>query len=217
MKRNTTILIILTLLLLSEGCASYRPPLPDLFGVNPATTQSSQTLIQTSDHERLWEAIAEAVSRTFTIASEEPILVYDNILTEGRMETEPKIASSLMEPWHNDSTTLAARVEATYQTLRKKAIIRVIPDTNGFLVTVTVLVEMEDLDRPIESNASGTFIKNANQYDRIVDENTGQPNSKGWFLYDRDTDLEKEMLEQIVYRFENPSCIVRPAEVPLFN
>ena len=217
MKRYKTILLILPLLLLSGGCVSYRPPLPDLFGMSSSTIQSSQTLIQTSDHERLWEAIAEAVSRTFTIASEEPVQVYDNILTEGRMETEPKIASSIFEPWHDDSTTLAARVEATYQTLRKKAIIRVIPDSNGFLVTVAVLVEMEDLDRPIESNASGTFIKTTSQTDRVVDASNSQSNSKGWFQYDHDTDLEKVILEQIVYRFNNPSKVIRRADVPLFN
>ncbi|MGL6193952.1 MAG: hypothetical protein ACRC2T_03930 [Thermoguttaceae bacterium] len=166
------------------------------------------------DHEALWEAVADAVGQTFTIASEEPVRVYDGIMTEGRLETEPKIGASVFEPWHDDSVSFNDRVEATYQTIRRKAIVTVIPepDSYGFIVKVNVYCETEDLLRPMESNASGTFIKNVNTNNRIVNETKGNSEESAWFYSGRDIGLEQRLIDQILYRFNNPPSVIKAAE-----
>lgn len=197
---------------LINGCASYRPPIPDLPWLTSSPTHNSQSLVPTSNPDLLWEAIVEAVGQTFTISREEPIRVYGNIMTEGRLETEPKIGSSLMEPWHNDSVSLADRTEATYQTIRRRAVVRVTPEMGGFLVQVVVYCEMEDLQRPIQSpTSSGTFFRTSNQSERVTQATPLISQSNGWFLTGRDPALEQKILEQILHRFNTPASLIRAA------
>ncbi|MCL2304223.1 MAG: hypothetical protein FWC43_02630 [Planctomycetaceae bacterium] len=198
------------------GCASYRPPVSNLPWLTNSPNENSQELIPTHNHEALWEAIAEAVSLTFTIASEEPIRAFDNILTEGRLETEPKIGASVLEPWHDDSVTLGDRIESTYQTIRRRAVVRVIPEESGFLVQVIVYCEMEDLPKPIKSNASATLFQKTTPSERVTQQGPVLPESNGWFLIGRDPALEKQILQQILFRFRNPPNLIRAAEPELF-
>ena len=198
------------------GCTSYRPPVANLPWLTKLPGESSQALVPTSNHEALWEAIAEAVGMTFTIASEEPIRAFDNVLTEGRLETEPKISPSVLEPWHDDTVSLGSRIESTYQTIRRRAIVRAIPEENGFLVQVLVYCEREDLPKPIKSNASATLFQKTTPAERVTQQGPVLPNSSGWILIDRDPALEKQLLQQILYRFKNPPNLIRAAEPELF-
>ena len=207
---------VLLLALISSGCASYRPPVSTLPWLTNSPNENSQALIPTNNHEALWSAISEAVGQTFTIASEEPIRVFDNVLTEGRLETEPKIGASLLEPWHDDSVTFGNRVESTYQTIRRRAVVRVIPEESGFLVQVVVYCEMEDLPKPIRSNAVATLFRKTTPDERVTQQGPVLPESNGWFLIDRDPALEKQILNQILYRFRNPPSLIRAAEPDLF-
>jgi len=213
--RLTVVCCLLSAVFLN-GCASYRPPVSNLPWLTNSPSESSQALVPTNNHEALWEAIAEAVGMTFTIASEEPIKAFDNVLTEGRLETEPKISASVFEPWHDDTVTLGDRVEATYQTIRRRAIVRVTPEENGFLVQVSVYCEMEDLPRPIKSNASATLFQSTTPSERVVQPGPALPQSRGWYLTDRDPALEKQILQQILHRFRNPPNLIRAAEPELF-
>ncbi len=212
MKRHLSVLSGVCLLAVCWGCASYRAPIPELPWLTSSPTQNSQQLIPTSNHEQLWEAIVEAVGQTFTIAHEEPVRAYGNILTEGRLETEPKIGASVLEPWHNDSVSMGDRVESTYQTIRRRAVVRVTPEAEGFLVQVVVYCELEDLKKPIQSNVSGNFFRSSMQTDRIVQESPDQTESNGWFLTGRDPALEQRLLGQILYRFKNPPTLLRSPE-----
>lgn len=208
--------LLILMVLAGPGCSSYRAKVPNLPWFTSSPTQSSQSLVPTQDHARLWEAIVAGVGETFTIASEEPIRLYDNVISEGRLETEPKIAASLLEPWHNDSVSLGDRMESTYQTLRRKAIVRVSPESDGFLVQVSVLCEMEDLSRPIQSNTSGGLLPSALPSERVSQSRLGEPQSNGWFLIDRDPALEQQLLRQILHRFKNPPNLIRAAEPELY-
>lgn len=170
-------------------------------------------MIPTSDYEGLWSAIAEAVGQTFTIANEEPIRMYDNVLTEGYLETEPKIGASLLEPWHDDSVRFQDRLEATYQTIRRRAIVRVTPESDqGFLVQVSVSCEMEDLPQPIRGITGDVFLPSSISTERILQSDQGTSGSNGWFLFDHDHALEQQLLRQILYRFKHPPNLVRASE-----
>ena len=206
---------LLSVALLS-GCASYRPPVSNLPWLTNSPSENSQALVPTNNHEALWEAVAEAVGMTFTIASEEPIRAFDNVLAEGRLETEPKIGASILEPWHDDSVTLGDRVEATYQTIRRRAIVRAIPEEGGFLVQVSVHCEMEDLARPIRANASATLFQGTTPSERVTQQGPILSKSNGWYLLGRDPALEKQILQQILHRFRNPPNLIRAAEPNLF-
>ena len=218
MKRPQLLIFghVLLLALISSGCASYRPPVSNLPWLTKSPSENSQVLIPTNNHEALWAAISEAVGQTFTIASEEPIRVFDNVLTEGRLETEPKIGASVLEPWHDDSVALGNRVESTYQTIRRRAVVRVTPEEHGFLIQVVVYCEMEDLPRPIKSNAVATLFRKATPDERVTQQGPILPESNGWFLIDHDPALEKQILDQILYRFRNPPSLIRAAEPDLF-
>jgi len=213
--RLTAVCCLLSAIFLN-GCASYRAPVSNLPWLTNSPSENSQALVPTNNHEALWEAIAEGVNMTFTIAHEEPIKAFDNVLSEGRLETEPKIAASIFEPWHDDSVTLGDRVESTFQTIRRRAVVRAIPEENGFLVQVIVYCEMEDLPRPINANASATLFQKTTHAERITQQGPMLSESRGWYLLGRDPALEKQILQQILYRFRNPPNLIRAAEPELF-
>jgi len=203
-------------LILLSGCTFYRPPVSNLPWLTKLPGESSQALVPTNNHHALWEAIAEAVGMTFTIAREEPIRAFDNVLTEGRLETEPKIGASVLEPWHDDSVSFGNRIESTYQTIRRRAIVRAVPEENGFLVQVMVYCEREDLPKPIKSNAAATLFQKTTPAERVSQQGPLLPESRGWYLIGRDPALENQLLQQILYRFRNPPNLIRAAEPDLF-
>lgn len=218
MRPPVHLLLILLSAISLWGCASYKPPVSSLPWLTKSPTETSQTLVATNDYAGLWEAIAEAVGQTFVIAHEEPVRLQGNILTEGRLETEPKIASSVLEPWHNDSVSMEDRIESTFQTIRRRAVVRVVPEDRGFLVQVVVYCEMEDLSQPIRSHAGATLFQESAPSQRVVQQRPDFSQSNGWFMIanGRDPGLEKQILSQILYRFKNPPNLVRAAEPELF-
>jgi len=214
--RSSVVLLLSVVCCLASGCTFYRSSFPNLPWLTKLPGESSQVLIPTNNHEALWEAIVEAVGITFTIASEEPIRAFDNVLTEGRLETEPKIGASVLEPWYDDSVTIGDRIESTYQTIRRRAVVRVIPEENGFLVQVVVHCEREDLAKPLKSNASAALFQHTTPSERVSQQGPILPESNGWYMIDRDPALEKQILQQILHRFRNPPNLIRAAEPDLF-
>ena len=78
-----------------------------------------------------WEQIADVVSDYFTIAREQQVRRSGEAWSEGRIETAYQGGASWLEPFRKDSVGAFNRWESTFQTIRRRAVVRVMPDANG--------------------------------------------------------------------------------------
>ena len=115
-------------------------------GVNPI-------FVPAANDEYTWEQIADVVSNYFTISREQQVRRSGEAWSEGRIETAYQGGATWLQPFRKDSVGAFNRWESTFQTIRRKALVRVIPDANGFLVEVIVEKELEDLPRPERASA----------------------------------------------------------------
>jgi hypothetical protein len=81
------------------------------------------------------------------------------VLTEGRIDTFPITGSTIFEPWRRDSTPGYEKWHATLQSIRRRALVRLIPTEAGYLVDVVVQKELEDLDKPEHATAGGATLR----------------------------------------------------------
>jgi len=185
------------LALLACGCA------PLAWNPRPYATQITQAnpaLVTIQDPDYVWEQVVEVVDDYFKIERQERVRVVGDVMTEGYVETFPTPGATLLEPWHHDSVDFHERLESTLQTIRRRALVRVIPDSQGFLIEVAVFKELENLPRPERSTAGGATFR----YDESIQryrEPTGDPVlPMGWIPQGRDVALEQVMLEKLAER-----------------
>ena len=88
--------------------------------------------VPAANDEYAWEQIADVVSDYFTIAREQQVRRSGEAWSEGRIETQYQGGASWLEPFRKDSVGAFNRWESTFQTIRRKALVRVIPDANGY-------------------------------------------------------------------------------------
>ncbi len=196
---------LLTLILLgSAGChfpGHSRTPTADLARLeNPL-------FIQTSNREFLWDQIVDTVDDYFEIRQEERVRIVQGIPMQGRIETLPKIGSTILEPWRGDSTRGSERLHGTLQTVRRQAKVNVILEEFGLLVDVQVYKELEDLAQPENSTVGMATQRYDNSLVRRRHSPVGQAKHLGWIPLGRDVSLEQEMLAQIRARMHDPSAI----------
>jgi len=187
-----------TLLLAVSGCAAgppYAGPMPSpMFFANPA-------LLPAANHELVWEKLVDVVDDYFAIKQEEPVRLVGNVLTEGRLDTFPTVGATIFEPWRHDSANDYERWESTLQSIRRRALVRVIPADRGFWIDVTVFKELENVKSPTGSaTGSATFHHDAS-LTRVVGPLDEQETHEGWIPRGRDTALEQQILEQLLARF----------------
>lgn len=204
-----------TLLVMWGGCASYQPFTQQFSWELTAPTHNNPVLITASDHEHLWETICTVVSlHQFEIAEDTPIRRYDNILTEGRLETGPKIGATIAEPWHCDSVTFAKRMESTFQTIQRRIVIRAVPEGREFLVEVIVYEELEALPAPIRASSDSASLRFENVPETLSKKIDRSPERAGWMVVGRDSDFEKRLLREILFRLEHRAIPLRNAIAP---
>jgi hypothetical protein len=155
----------------------------------------------------LWEAIVDVIDDDFQIEREEPVRRYGDILTEGRLDTKPLIGASLMEPWRSDSASGRQRLESTLQTIRRRAVVRVIPEAEGYLVEVAVYKDLEDLVQPSESIADRAVFEYDESFSQVTQPAGVSPRSQGWIPIGRDPVLEEKIIAKIAERLENPPMV----------
>ncbi len=148
--------------------------------------------IQATNEDAVWERTADVLHEFhFNIARENRVARV--------METAPRVGSSLLEPWNQDSVGLDSRLESTLQSIRRTVIVTFIPgDAPGtFLVSVQALKEKEDL-RGIGANSMGaaTFSEST-PLDRGLDPVAGQSAASEWIPLGRDAALEQAILERL--------------------
>ncbi|TWU00015.1 hypothetical protein Pla108_09580 [Botrimarina colliarenosi] len=158
--------------------------------------------VRASNPDAAWETVAREASRYFPIRSEERIRQSGTMLSEGRLETQWASGSTIFEPWRRDSAGGFNRWQSTLQTIRRRAIVRVMPAAGGYELDVRVEKQLEDLNRPELASAGAASIRNdsALPTDRVtpVDAITGPGR---WIDIGRDEALEQRMLGRLSQQF----------------
>ncbi|TWT87358.1 hypothetical protein Mal64_28970 [Pseudobythopirellula maris] len=153
------------------------------------------------DHNAAWDAIADVVSDYFPIQSEERVHQVGAVLTEGHVETPFQIASTVAEPWRDDSVGSYNRWQSTLQTVRRKALVRVEPTGAGYNVAVRVDKQLEDLPSPELATAGAAALRSDTSLptDRLTPVDRTLVSDR-WIPIGRDEPLEQEMLSRIKQR-----------------
>ena len=118
-------------------------------------------LLRIANHELVWDGVVDVVSDYFRIDREDPVRLLGSTLTEGRIDTFPKPGATLLEPWDHDSADSYERLESTLQSIRRYAVVKVIPAQNGgFWVDVAVYKELENVRQPEHATAGSATFRN---------------------------------------------------------
>jgi hypothetical protein len=199
-----------TVAALLGGCASEPTwtaapecPAPQSALVKPATlSYANPIFIPIADPQRAWEQVVEVVSAYFRIEREEPVRMAGDTPTEGRIVTVPEVSPTIFEPWRNDTVDSEQRIENTLQSMRRRAVIRVIRAEGGHWVDVAVFKELENVVRPEHAMAGAATFRYDNTLTRIENPILGDPIANGWIARGRDVYLEQYMIGDLLSRFE---------------
>ena len=157
--------------------------------------------VRANNAEATWEALASELTKYFPIQNEQRVEQVAGVLTEGRFETPWQVGATVLEPWRNDSVGPFNRWQSALQTVRKKAIVRVIPAAGGYEIGVRVEKQLEDLPRPERASAGAAAYRSTSAIptDRL---NPIDPirTTDRWISIGRDEPLEQEMLRRFQSR-----------------
>ncbi|MDX2038818.1 MAG: hypothetical protein SFX72_19380 [Isosphaeraceae bacterium] len=146
--------------------------------------------VPSADFETVWHACVSVLDDYFEIATENRL--------QRKIVTQPKIASTLAEPWRGDSVGFEERLEASLQTIRRFAIVTVNPTPTGtFAVKVEVYKELEDLVRPEKQSNGRAVFDNEYPVNRAREVVGPVPLPSGWIPRGRDHKLEQAILAKI--------------------
>ena len=135
--------------LVGYGCRHWTAPFaPPVQQISEQQALANPLLVPIADRELLWNQLIDELDDYFQVDREQRVVEVGGVLMEGRIETFPKIGSTVLEPWRRDSTPGFEKIHATLQSVRRQASVRVIPQQNGFLVEVIVRKELEDVNHP---------------------------------------------------------------------
>jgi len=204
-------------LLLSGGCSTYEPfaTTRELSWRWNAPQSHNPIFVENYNHEFLWSILVDVISAHFEIEREMPIRLYGNVLTEGHIETKPKMGASLAEFWHADSVGFGERFDCTLQTIRRRVEVHVVPETGGYTIEVKVFKELEDNPHPLRAVSNASNLRFRDSADEFADKIDVDPSSAGWSIIERDTALENRLLMEMAYRLKNPPQIIRKSREPI--
>ncbi len=194
-------------LALCSGCARYigpaipayvPPPIP--FYPFGTVVQQNPALIAVADRDLLWDALVDVVDDYFRVKREQRVRQVGDVLTEGRLDTFPKPSATFLEPFEHDVPTTYDRLEATLQSIRRYATVRVVPSNGGYLVEVVVTKELEDIPHPEVGFISKFDLRNDDSLRRLTQPVGGEEPTEGWILQGRDVLLEQEILRKLQAR-----------------
>ena len=191
----------------SMGPAMVAPPAGNAMILQPQAARATATVaanpiyIPVTNQDWAWEQIVDVVDDYFRVERESRVQLVGNVVTEGRIDTFPQVGATLAEPHRPDSVGRYNRWESTFQTIRRRALVRVIPEQGGYLVDLAVYKELEDLPHPENSTAgAATFRNDSSLSSRVNNEVSRTRLSDYWIPLGRDVACEQEMLAEIQAR-----------------
>ncbi len=195
-----SLLVLVIVLGESVGCRAIRSietrgPVPTI------ETTANPLIVPLMDRWFIMDEISDEIDDYFRVKRDVRIRVVDGVMSEGWIETWPRLGSTLLEPWHHDSTRGYEKLHATLQTVRRHAKIRVIPTGDSYAIDAKVFKELEDNDRPIGSPIGGKAIRSDNSLDvDRTDDFSTSSDTTGWIPMGRDISLEQRILRNIQQR-----------------
>jgi hypothetical protein len=186
------------LALACSGCAPF-PASPGEALAGPVG-YGNPFVVPTADRDLLWDTIVDVVDDDLEILREERPRLVGDALTEGRLETRPQIGATVLEPWRGDSANSYERWESTLQTIRRRAVVHMLPAAGGYQVQVTVLKELENVGRPEFASTATAVFSNDNSLRRFSDPLDPHSPSRGWIPIGNDLALEQRMVAKILAR-----------------
>jgi hypothetical protein len=173
-------------------------PISGQNGVMEGTVPAKVVHVPVANADVAWEKIVDVVDDYFRIEREQRVRLVGKVLTEGRIDTLPQTGASILEPHLSDSVGMASRLESTFQTIRRQAEVRVIPEASGYLVDIVVKKELEDLPRPEQATTGGTTFRHDTSMPSRQSESVSHTYyARQWISLGRDQALEQEMLSEI--------------------
>jgi hypothetical protein len=144
----------------------------------------------TMAYARIFEKTLDVLSDYFDIA-------YKNRY-EGRIETFPKIAPGIEQPWRPGSPDFHQRLLAFFQTIRHRAIVTITTaNDGGYFIHVEVLKELEDLPAPTRATASAATFRIESTIERQYEVIGAELYDSNWIPIGRDCALEQVILERL--------------------
>ena len=165
-----------------------------------APSHPNPVRIPITNSEMAWEQVVDVVDDYFRIEREEPVRTVGNMLTEGTITTSPAVSPTIFEPWRRDTVDPDQRVENTLQSIRRRAVVRVIPTQGGHWVEVQVFKELEDVLKPEHATAGSATFRYDDTLSGIENPITDQRATKGWISMGRDTSLEQVIISDLLSR-----------------
>lgn len=214
------------LAILVSGCCSCLQPDGKAGSYSQApkiTVTAGQNLnplfVETEDPDYLWEAIVDVIDNYFPYPHEYPIQTYryedengaiQTTQTEGRIDTDPVMAAGLLEPWKKNSVTCQQRTEATLQTIRRSAVVRVVPEQGGYTIHLAVYNELEDMAQPMNAGANGSNLLFFDDLSSLEYPAGAVPRHEGWIPTGRNPEMEDYILQEMAWRFQNAPAVLNP-------
>ncbi|MEX0701170.1 MAG: hypothetical protein WD069_03665 [Planctomycetales bacterium] len=152
-------------------------------------TPGHPVFVPGGNHEMVWERTVDVIHTYFPIARENKL--------DGVIETEYKVGSSVLEPWHHETIGCENRLESSLQSIRRRAFVTITPVEGGYLIGVEAHQELEDLVGVAANSAGGATFHDFNPLRRDLDLVVGQSTQSGWIPQGRDLVLEQTMLASL--------------------
>lgn len=188
-------------LVLLGGCAGLRPP---------QSCHANPVFVPAQPCDSLWDKLVDVVDDYFKIEREQRVRQFGNTLTQGRIDTFPLVSATLLEPWRGDSVGTFNRLESTFQSIRRRAVVQVTPVEDGYLLDFAVYRELEDVARPEFSTVGSATFRNDDSLIRAPEIVGDAPSSFGWIPQGRDAALEQKMIGQLLELVGPGAAVVGP-------
>lgn len=181
---------VVSIAVIDTGCSAVMPvPVETQPSTNPFLLPIGAN---PKNFERTWERCVDVLHQyKFAIERENR--------PAGTIETEYKVGAGILEPWHPDSVGTAARLESTFQSIRRKIIIRVLREDEGagYLVGVEAFKEREDTGPGVANTpGGGTFNEygfDEDEFSKAIDD----AEFSGWVPLGHDLVLERDLLSSL--------------------
>ena len=196
MGRGLRVGSVACLVAIVVGCATA-PPLDNPATVRPGAGEVENPVLVSpgmptaAAYQEVFEKTIDVLDDYFDLLPPNP---YD-----GRIVSKPRIAPGYEQIWKGGNPDARGRLLATFQTIRQTATARIwAGERGGYLVSVEVEKELEDLARPLMSRAGAAVFQEGPTVDRQL-EVVGPESSvdQGWFKVGRDYALEQQILRRI--------------------
>ena len=168
--------------------------------VPAAPTHPNPIFIPIADPQCAWEQVVDVIDDYFRIEHEEPARIVGNVPTEGKLETVAEISPTIFEPWRHDTVAPEQRLENTLQTMRRRAVVRVMPAPGGHWIDVAVFKELENLIPPEFATAGAATFRYDSSLSRVVNPAPDQQIAKNWIPQGRDALLEQCIIGDLLSR-----------------